>query len=1048
MAEDKPAESVLVAVRMRPLNTREKEIGDDIVVKMKEGGKVEMLRSNEMEETEYRSFKFDFSYDKNCKQSDVYNDVGQPLLDKAFDGFNGTIFAYGQTGSGKTWSMSGDTDSEENKGIIPRICENLFKRVRSETKEGKKKFMIICSYFEIYNEMLRDLLDPARGIKKKGPGPQKISQLQIKESKALGVYVKGLHEVVVDDEKKIMELMNQGNAHRTSGETKMNARSSRSHSIFTMKIHQKDAEDETRSVFARLNLVDLAGSERASKTEATGSRLKEGANINKSLMALGNVINALAEKANAGDARKKKKVFIPYRNSKLTRVLQESLGGNSLCSMLATLSPARSNLEETLSTIQYANRAKMIQVAATKNEEMTQIDSLNDEIAALKKKLAEAASGGGSTSGLSEEQQKKITSQYEKQIADFNSMLTQTWDDKAKLSKKHEEERSMLLVEKEKERELMRIEFNKEREKRWKLLEEKGDVEGILKELISGNQQQNQLNDNDENEKKDQDVQQPSGLISQEVETWCADFREAKKSETQMNEQRMVLQVYRDSFETDMKVMNGENTIKNSSTGSPSSSLKMPMSLGGSSPRSDNKENLLLPSSPSNGAIFGGGLPPHRMKVILEQAHGKIATLKSEGAVWIKHSEKLFQICKQLATRIAQKLGPPPGDPNGNNGVVVNVSNGLEPPSEPATSSSTESSPSPKVTSPSNGGGPITPSSSIADAPIDTVQNEVIRTKEYLSTYLKGPKPPLSSKLLTRPPYRYLHDIVLALRSETSFGENLFNEQELHSAKSTPRNIKISFLQKLIAYTSLLINRRVDIFSDPEQIVAGLECQKTNRMLQCIIEAVTKSIDQANLKNIDVTTIFSKYSIKALNGDKPEPIKFDQPTNITQRQKTTIASSSNEINMNNSCESSNDESMFTSSSFGGSLPLNDNDVAGLELVLRLLRSKYLSDVASLESKRDRASLFSCGSAAAKLARVLRLEARKCIDETLKSDATTADQSNNNTMSEEKEGDLMTKTARILENHASIVEPQVPSAPSNKSPEHMRHVRGGRNIFCK
>lgn len=380
-----PGANVLVAVRMRPLNSREKQLGDDIVVKIDkdEVGKVEMLRSSAAEETEYRNFKFDFSYDKDCKQVDVYNDVGQPLLDKAFDGFNGTIFAYGQTGSGKTWSMTGEAKDPDLKGIIPRICESLFERVRRETKEGKKKFMIICSYFELYNEMLRDLLDPARGVKQKGPGPQKINQLQIKESKSLGVYVKGLHEVVVEDEGKIMELMQQGNSYRTSGETKMNAKSSRSHSIFTMKIHQKDAEDESRSVFARLNLVDLAGSERASKTEATGSRLKEGANINKSLMALGSVINALAEKANAATG-KKRKVFIPYRNSKLTRVLQESLGGNSLCSMLATLSPARSNLEETLSTIQYANRAKMIQVAATKNEEMTQIDSLNDEISGQK----------------------------------------------------------------------------------------------------------------------------------------------------------------------------------------------------------------------------------------------------------------------------------------------------------------------------------------------------------------------------------------------------------------------------------------------------------------------------------------------------------------------------------------------------------------------------------------------------------------------------------------------------------------------------------------
>ena len=152
-----PGANVLVAVRMRPLNSREKELGDDIVVKIDkdEVGKVEMLRSSAVEESEYRNFKFDFSYDKDCKQADVYNDVGQPLLDKAFDGFNGTIFAYGQTGSGKTWSMTGETKDPDLKGIIPRICENLFERVRRETKEGKKKFMIICSYFELYNEMLR-----------------------------------------------------------------------------------------------------------------------------------------------------------------------------------------------------------------------------------------------------------------------------------------------------------------------------------------------------------------------------------------------------------------------------------------------------------------------------------------------------------------------------------------------------------------------------------------------------------------------------------------------------------------------------------------------------------------------------------------------------------------------------------------------------------------------------------------------------------------------------------------------------------------------------
>merc|ERR1719160_1493154 len=173
----------------------------------------------------------------------------------------------------------------------------------------------------------------------------------------------------------------------------MNSTSSRSHSVFIIKIHQKDEADKTKNVFAKLNLVDLAGSERQKGTGASGQTLKEGANINKSLSALGNVINALVECANG------KKVFIPYRNSKLTRVLQESLGGNSLCTMLATLSPAACNYEETLSTLRYANRTKAIKVSATKNEEASQISRLQAEVAELKKRLAQQGGGGGGGGG-------------------------------------------------------------------------------------------------------------------------------------------------------------------------------------------------------------------------------------------------------------------------------------------------------------------------------------------------------------------------------------------------------------------------------------------------------------------------------------------------------------------------------------------------------------------------------------------------------------------------------------------------------------------------
>merc|ERR1719199_105064 len=171
--------------------------------------------------------------------------------------------------------------------------------------------------------------------------------------------------------------------------TKMNEGSSRSHCIFLIKLHQKDASDESKNTYSKVNLVDLAGSERAKATEAEGDRLKEGANINKSLSALGNVINALSSQSTGA-----KKVFVPYRNSKLTRVLQESLGGNSLCTMVAAMSPANANSEETLSTLNYARRAKTIKVSATKNEESGQVKKLEDEVAALKAKLEQQALSG------------------------------------------------------------------------------------------------------------------------------------------------------------------------------------------------------------------------------------------------------------------------------------------------------------------------------------------------------------------------------------------------------------------------------------------------------------------------------------------------------------------------------------------------------------------------------------------------------------------------------------------------------------------------------
>ena len=243
----------------------------------------------------------------------------------------------------------------ELQGIIPRMNTALFERVTEEKRaKTSVQFLVTASYFEIYNEIIFDLLDPTD--RKKKPAAAK-GGLEIKEHPVLGVYVKGLQEIVVDSPDKMQALIDQGMGSRTTASTQMNADSSRSHSVFTIKVHKKDLDDESKNVFAKVNLVDLAGSERVKSTGATGATLKEGANINKSLSALGNVINALVE-----SAKGKKGNFVPYRNSKLTRVLQESLGGNSITAMLAALSPAACNFEETLSTLKYANRAKAIKV--------------------------------------------------------------------------------------------------------------------------------------------------------------------------------------------------------------------------------------------------------------------------------------------------------------------------------------------------------------------------------------------------------------------------------------------------------------------------------------------------------------------------------------------------------------------------------------------------------------------------------------------------------------------------------------------------------------
>ena len=384
-----------------------------------------------------KEFAFDFCYDCDSTQAHMYAEVGEPVIHQALDGFNSTIFAYGQTGSGKSHSMMG---SESDRGIIPRLNDDLWLSVSDalagfRCPEGEKselKFMISVSFLEIYNEEIKDLLNPSKKV------------LKIRESKERGIYVEDLCELIVKDAADVMRLIDQGNTVRRVAATKMNDQSSRSHSCFTLKIEQRTTTELpgglTREKFvrAKLNLVDLAGSERADKTGAVGSTLKEGANINKSLMALGNVINALSEGAGLSEGKVK---HIPYRDSRLTRLLQESLGGNARTIMLAAISPADYNYDETLGTLKYAHRAKSIANAVVKNEDQSErvINDLKAEIERLRLQLL---AGGGGAAGGGPGADSSLT----QRLQEMEAAQRDAWEERERLSRLLEDERQANLA--------------------------------------------------------------------------------------------------------------------------------------------------------------------------------------------------------------------------------------------------------------------------------------------------------------------------------------------------------------------------------------------------------------------------------------------------------------------------------------------------------------------------------------------------------------------------------------------------------------------------
>ncbi|KAH8321320.1 hypothetical protein KR074_001668 [Drosophila pseudoananassae] len=426
------SDKIKVAVRVRPFNRREIELGTKCIVEME---KQQTILQNpptleKIERKQPKTFAFDHCFyslnaedDNFASQETVFDCVGRDILDNAFQGYNACIFAYGQTGSGKSYTMMG---SQESKGIIPRLCDKLFSAIANKSTP-ELMYKVEVSYMEIYNEKVHDLLDPK---------PNKQS-LKVREHNVLGPYVDGLSQLAVTSYQDIDNLMTEGNKSRTVAATNMNAESSRSHAVFSVVLTQiltDQATGVSGEKVSRMSLVDLAGSERAVKTGAVGDRLKEGSNINKSLTTLGLVISKLADQTNGRKGGNDK--FVPYRDSVLTWLLKDNLGGNSRTVMVATISPSADNYEETLSTLRYADRAKRIVNHAVVNEDPNAriIRELRHEVETLRSMLKHATG-----SPVGDVQDKLAESE------NLMKQISQTWEEKLVKTERIQNERQQAL---------------------------------------------------------------------------------------------------------------------------------------------------------------------------------------------------------------------------------------------------------------------------------------------------------------------------------------------------------------------------------------------------------------------------------------------------------------------------------------------------------------------------------------------------------------------------------------------------------------------------
>ncbi|XP_021347987.1 kinesin-like protein KIF21A [Mizuhopecten yessoensis] len=396
--------SVRVALRIRPQLARERIDMCQVCTTVLPGGQQVMLGKD-------KAFTFDYTFDIPTFQHEIYDKCVFKLIEGCFDGYNATVFAYGQTGSGKTYTMGTGFDvnqNDEEVGIVPRAVSHLFRGIQErqqqakETNEPQPDFKVTVQFIELYNEEIFDLLDITRDPESRG----KKSHVKIHEDATGGIYVVGVTTRPVISPQDTMQCLENGALSRSTASTNMNAQSSRSHAIFTITIKQhrvvkdecldEDGKEtdstqdlnEFETLTAKFHFVDLAGSERLKRTGATGDRAKEGISINCGLLALGNVISALGDKTKKGS-------HVPYRDSKLTRLLQDSLGGNSRTLMIACISPSDRDFIETLNSLKYANRARNIKnkVIANQDKASKQLAALRSEITLLQQELIDYKTG-------------------------------------------------------------------------------------------------------------------------------------------------------------------------------------------------------------------------------------------------------------------------------------------------------------------------------------------------------------------------------------------------------------------------------------------------------------------------------------------------------------------------------------------------------------------------------------------------------------------------------------------------------------------------------